>query len=147
MYWTVQKHSKLSQVFTKIQDTSIQWRVQQLESLTAHFEQNLEDTIVDYNESKYYKSTNTIKSSFVGIKDAKKPGISTRIIRRNYRLRSLTLFVLRYLLLAGAMTALTINFLSLSLVTSIENLTNLDEINPFEEVYSRNEIPYFFFKG
>jgi len=128
MYWTVQKHSKLSQVFTKIQDTSIQWRVQQLESLTAHFEQNLEDTIVDYNESKYYKSTNTIKSSFVGIKDSKKPGISTRIIRRNYRLRSLTLFVLRYLLLAGAMTALTINFLSLSLVTSIENLTNLDQI-------------------
>ena len=119
VYLIIQKHSRLSQVFTKIADQSVSNRITQLENISVYFDQPIEDSAIEYDGAKFDSRAN------LSVKNAEK---KQRSQRRNFQLDGFARYILRYLLISGALIAAIITLFGLSLSFSIRSWENLDKI-------------------
>ena len=115
----IRTYSKLFQAICKLNDQSLAKRVKQLEDLSKLFEENLEDDVSSFQQ---------FKSQSLTIKAHSKKNAST-IYSRRYKLQNLTIYLLKYVLVAVVFTIVLITLVAISLHKSTQDLAALDTIN------------------
>ena len=119
LYIIVKTYSQLFQAICKINDQSLANRVKQLEDISRLFEESLEDEISCFQK---FKSQGIAIKSF----QKKMPAVN---YSRMFKMKSLTMYLLRYILVAACLIIIIIVLVAVSLQKSTQDLGELETIN------------------
>jgi len=118
---TIKLYKKLFHALCKIHQNSFTWRLQQLESIAALFEESIEDDISYFNEFKSQAKNTNIQQA----ESAKK----VQHVTKEYRQKALVIHGVKYILVACVLTVVIIVLVANSFRTSVQSFNELDAIN------------------
>jgi len=118
LFIVVRTYSKLFQAIGRINESSLVNRVKQLEDLSELFEKNLEDDVSCFH--KFKRQGLTVKAF-----NEKKKTSLTRV----YNIKNLTMYLLRYIIVAAILVFILIAFVAVSFQKSKKHLDDLETIS------------------
>ena len=115
----IKTYSKLFFAICKISEQSLSKRVKQLEDFSRLFEENIEDEVAPFQK---------FRSQGLTVKDfAQKKQVSVNY-SRGFKIKTLVMSLLKYILVAVLFILIVVSFVAVSLNKSTDNLDNLEII-------------------
>jgi len=111
---------KLFSAVTNLLPQSVTWRINQLEKMQGHLEEDMEDALIDFDKFKAKEFTKIVVSE-------KTTSASSR--NKEFTMKGLKWYTVKYLMAACSLVLIISILFAISLTTSIQNMNDLDEIN------------------
>jgi len=121
----IKKYSKLFETLSVIKNKSLEQRLIQLEGISKLFQESIEEDISSYLNHDNFHNNNNAEPSIELVNRR----TSIIFTHREYRIRSLIFYILKYVLLAVILTTVVIVLVVLAFHKSTQNLDDLDALN------------------